>query len=292
MATAYFSSDLTFEAMYNMVLRELHEAEVSGTEAVPVELVKDKLNEVYADVFNDMRIKQSAREKTISFSVVPDDSLAVDAAIGAVSLVLNSSDNFRSSGRILLPSEITNYTNNNTGTETLTGVTALQIAHYAGEVVRQMYLLTALASDIDEEQIQLLTVNGIPLTPQGFDRLISINGYIPYSYAVYQGYLILARGVSSGSGGSVGQGLMIYSQKVTPLSATTDKPTLIPNQLRIPLLVYGACARIAAADAFRTSWDWWTKEYDRALSQYIAFKNTRTKDRANRTRPTINRSQF
>lgn len=292
MGTVYFSGDLTFESLWNMVLRELHEAEVAGTEAVPVELVKDKINEVYADVFNDMRIKQSARENSVSFNAIPDDSLAADTAVGATSVVLNNSDNFRSSGKALLQSEIITYSGNTTATETLTGVTPLQIAHTSGESIRQMYQLSALASDIDEEQIQLLTINGIPLTPQGFDRLISISGYTPYAYAVYKGYLLLAKGVSSGSGGEVGQGMMLYSQKVTPLSASGDKPSLIPNQMRVPLLVYGACARIAAADGFRTSWDWWTKEYDRALSQYIAFKNTRTKDRANRTRPTINRSPF
>ena len=286
MATNYFAADINFTQLQNLVLRELHEPDSVGSEAVPLQMVQDKINEVYFDVFNDMRIKQTAREKNVSFNVVPDDALAADAAAGATAIVLNSSDNFRTSGKVLLQSEIVTYSANTVGTETLT-CTALNIAHTSGEVVRQMYLLTDLGSDIDDEQIQYISVNGIPFVPQGFDRLLSISTYTPFSYAVYQGYLLLARAVGNLSGNTVGQGLMVYSQKVTKLTATTDTPTLIPNAYRIPLLVYGACMRIAAADAYRTSWDWWDREYQRALAQYIAHKNTRTKDRSNRSRPSL-----
>lgn len=285
MATVYFSSDMTFGNLQNLVLRELKEPEATGSEACPIEMVKDKLNEVYADVFNNMNIKASAREESVAFNVVPDDSLAAAAAEGDTSLVLNDSSNFRSSGKVLLQSEIVTYSANNTLTNTLT-VTALKIAHTSGEVVQQMYPLT-IGTNVDTEMIQLLTVNGIAYTPMDFDRILNINYYTPFIYAVYQSYFVFARGVGSDSGGEVGQGLLLYTQTVTPLSADADKPTLIPNRLRIPLLVYGAAMKIAASDSFRTSWDWWDREYKKALDQYIALKNVRTRDRANRSRPTL-----
>lgn len=277
---------MTFGNLQNLVLRELKEPETVGSEACPIEMVKDKLNEVYADVFNNMNIKPSAREANVSFNVIPDDSLASAAAAGAVTLVLNDSSNFPSSGKILLQSEIVTYSANNTGTNTLT-CTALQIAHSSGEVVQAMYLLSTLGSSVDTEMVQLVTVNGIAFSPMMIDRIFNINYYTPFIYAVYQGYLVFARGVGSDSGGEVGQGFMVYTQTVTPLSVDADKPTLIPNRLRIPLLVYGAAMKIAASDSFRTSWDWWDREYQKALSQYIALKNTRTRDMANRTRPTL-----
>jgi len=285
MATSYFSSNMTFGNLQNLVLRELKEPENTGSEACPIELVKDKLNEVYADVFNDMRIKPSAREESVSFNVVPDDSLAADASAGATSLVLTDSSNFRSSGRILLQSEIIDYSANDTGTNTLT-VSPLQIDHDAGEVVQQMYPFS-IGTNFDTQMIQYLSVNGIPYIPMDFDRILSITYYTPFIYSVYQDYFVFARGVGSDSGGVVGQGLLLYTQTVTPMSADADTPTLVPNRFRIPLLVYGAAMRIAASDAFRTSWDWWDRQYNTALSQYIALKNTRVRDRNNRTRPTL-----
>ncbi len=292
MGTVYFNSDIDFQKLQNLVLREIHEPEGSGSEAVPLELTKDKLNEVYANVFNDQRIRQSAREQNISFVVVPDDSLRTDVAAGAVTIPLNNSANFRSSGAILLQNEIVTYTGNDTLNNELTGVSATKVPHYGGEAVRQLYTLSTEASSIDDTNVQLVTVNGIPYSYQPYERLISSTTYAPFSWTIYKGYLLFTRNVGSVSGGSVGQGFMVYTLLVTPMSANGDKPTFIPNQFRVPLLVYGACMLIAASDSFRTSWDWWEKQYDKALSQYIAWKNKRVVDRNNKTRPSLNRFNF
>jgi len=285
MATAYYSSDIDFVNLQNLTLRELREPEATGSEAVPVELVKDMINTVYAEAFNDQRMKQSAREKDISFNLANDTTLVSDVLAGAVTLPLSDSTTFRTAGKVLLESEIADYTGNTIITNTLTGVTNIDINHLSGEVVRQMYPLSSIASDIEAEQIQYLDVNGIPQQYISYENLITATRFYPNSYAVYKGHIIFSRQSTTGGTTVLPKVLMIYTQKVTPLSMTTDKPSLIPNSWRIPILVYGAAMKIAASDAFRTSWDWWDKEYNKALSQYIAFKNNRVKDINNKRRP-------
>lgn len=283
----YFSSDIEFLALQNFVLRELHEPVNTGSEAVPVDLVKDKINEVYADAFNDQRMKQSARENNISFNVANDTTLASDVLVGATTLPVTDSSSYLTSANVLLQSEICSYTGNNTGTNTLTGVSPVDINHYSGEVVRQIYPLTTLAADIDAESIQYLSINGIPQGYMGYENLISITNYWPNSYSVYKGNIILSRQATIGGNSVLSQGFLVYTQKVTPMSADADKPALIPNSLRIPILAYGAAMKIAASDAFRTSWDFWEKQYNDALSKYIAIKNNRVRDRNNKRRPTV-----
>jgi len=286
MGTSYFGSDIDFQALQNLTLRELREPESTGSEAVPVELVKDTINMVYAEAFNDQRMKQSARENDISFNLANDTILDADAAVGATSLILQDSSSFRTSAKVLLLSEIATYTGNN-GTTTLTGVSGIDIIHYSGEVVRQLYPLSSIASDIESESIQYLDVNGIPQQFMAYENLITAINFYPNSYSIYKGNLIFSRQSTIGGTQVVADVLMIYTQKVTPLSADTDKPSLIPNSWRIPILVYGAAMKIAASDAYRTSWDWWESKYKEALSQYIAFKNTRVKDVNNKRRPSV-----
>lgn len=284
--TTRFSADIDFQALYNYVLRELHEPENTGSEAVTLDLVKDTVNSVYAEVFNDQRIKPSARENDVSFTLANDTTLATDSAIGDLTLTLTDSSSFKTAGKVLLLSEFADYTANNL-TDTLSGVTGLQMPHSAGEIVRQLYPLSAIASDIDEEQIQYLDVNGVIQNVMGYENLISQANFYPNTYGVYKKHIIFSSQSTVGGTSQLAKALMIYTQKITPMSATTDKPSLIPNQWRVPVLVYGACQKIAASDAFRTSWDYWKQEYDKALSQYIAFKNSRVRDVNNKRRPSI-----
>lgn len=281
--TNYFSSDISFVNLVGVVLQQLHEPS-TGSEAVPTDLVEDTINEVYAEVFNDGRIKQSSRENSITFGLADDTTLNGALSAGASSITLNDSSTWQSSGAVLLQSDIAAYTTN--AANVLGTVTGVDIAHQDGEIARQLYLLSTIASDIDAEQIQYIDINGIPQAYMGYENLINNINYVPNSYSVFKGYLMFSR-TSVGASGTQGKVMMIYSQKVTPLSADADKPTLIQNQYRIPLLAYGACMKIAASDSMRTTWDWWKAEYERALSQYIMFRNRRVIDRNNKIRPSI-----
>lgn len=280
------TSDTTFKNLYESVLRELKEPLI-GSEAVPLDLAKDKVNEVYMEVFNDQRMKQSARENDVSFSLSPDQSIVNDINAGSTTVQLTDVTGWQSSGSALLLSDVISYTGIDTSTNTLTGVTGLTIKHYAGEAIRQMYKLSTIATDIDEEQIHYLDVNGIIQYYMSYDQLITQINFFPNTYTVYKGNLLFSRQSSLGNPARLSNSLMIYSQKVTPMSTDSDKPTLIPNSYRTPVLVYGACMKIAAADAYKTSWDWWKSEYEKGVKQYIAFKNCRVRDVNNRRRPTV-----
>lgn len=287
--TTYFSADTNFGELQKLVLQKLHEP-LTGSEAVPLDLVKDKLNEVYFDVFNAPSIKQSARENDVTFNVVPDGTLASDASAGDSSIVLTSSDYFRSSGKVLLQSEIFTYTSNTVGTETLSSSSdTLSVDHASGEVVRQMYPLSSIASDIDQEQIHFLSVEGIPFHFREYDSIISQSLFEPFTYTVYKDNLILSQQgtYGSSSGTTLAKAIMTYSQKITVMSADADTPSLIPQALRVPILVNGAAARIAIDDNFYTGWDGWMKAYEDGKKQYIYAKNNRIKGVSNRRRPSV-----
>lgn len=282
--TNYFNSAIDFDDLRNFVLQELHEPVTTGSEAVPLDMVEDKLNATYAEVFNDQRIKPSAREADISFALAEDTTLSAAVAVSATSVGLTESANWQSSGKALLQSDVITYTGNSS--DTLTGVTGVNVAHDSGEIARQMYLLTTVASDIVAEQIQYIEVNGIPQTYMPYESLINGIDLNPNCYTVFEGYLIFSRVGTTGSD-TPSKVLMVYTQTLTPMSADADVPTLIPNTWRTPILGYGACMKIAASDAYRTSWDWWKSEHEKAVKQYVAFKNNRVRDRSNKLRPSI-----
>lgn len=286
MGTNYFSTNINFTALTNLVLRELKEPEGSGSEAVSPQLAEDTLNMVYAEAFNDQRMKQSARESDVSFVVANDTTLVNNQNIGDTSLVISDSSTFLPAGRVLMYSAMADYTSNNL-TGTLSGVTPLTVPQTSGAIVRQMYPLSTLAPNIDVEQIQYLNINGIPQTFMEYPTNITAIYFYPNSYSIYKGFLIFSGQSTIGGTSAPSIALMIYTQKVVPMVLTTDTPALIPNEWRIPILVYGACMKIAASDSFRTSWDYWQSEYNKALSQYIAFRNTRVKDIQNKRRPTV-----
>lgn len=292
MAVNYFGTNINFTNLTNLVLRELKEPEGSGSEAVPLQLVQDTLNTVYAEAFNDQRMKQSAREQNVSFVVANDTTLVNNQNVGDTSLVLNDSSTFLPAGRVLMLSEMADYTAND-GVTTLTGVTPLQVAQLSGNVVRQMYPLATIAPNIDTESIQYVDINGLPQMFMEYPINITATSFYPNSYSIYKGFLIFSRQSTIGGNGTQSIALMIYTQTVTPMMQTTDVPSLIPNSWRIPILVYGTCMKIAASDSFRTSWDYWQAQYKESLSQYIAFKNNRVKDIQNKRRPSVyNRYNF
>lgn len=286
MSANYFNTNIDFINLTNLVLRELHEPENTGSEAVSLQQAQDTLNMVYSEAFNDQRMKQSARENNASFQVANDTTLINNQNVGDTTLVLTDSSSYLSAGRVLLFSNMADYTSNNL-TTTLSGVTPLTVPQVSGAVVRQMYPLSTLAPNIDTESIQYIDINGIPQMFMEYPTNITATAFYPNSYSIYKGFLIFSRQSTIGGSGTQSTALMIYTQQVTPMIATTDIPTLIPNSWRVPILVYGACMKIAAADAFRTSWDYWQAQYKDALSQYIAFRNNRVKDLQNKRRPIL-----
>lgn len=286
MGTNYFTNNINFTALTNLVLRELKEPEGSGSEAVSVQQAQDTLNMVYSEAFNDQRMKQSAREQNVSFQVANDTTLVNNQNVGDTSLVLSDSSSFLPASRVLMLSAMADYTSNDLVT-TLSGVTPLTVPQLSGNVVRQMYPLTTLAPNIDTESIQYMDINGIPQSFMEYPTNITATDFYPNSYSIYKGFLIFSRQSSIGGNGLQSTALMIYTQVVTPMILTTDIPSLIPNSWRVPILVYGACMKLAAADGFRTSWDYWRDSYKDALSQYIAFRNNRVKDLQNKRRPVI-----
>ncbi len=289
----YFNANMNLDNLTNLVLRELKEPEVTGSEAVSVALVQDTLNMVYSEAFNDQRMKQSAREVNKSFLVANDTTLKVDMPAGASELFIDDASSFRPTGRVLALSEIIDYSAND-GVDRLSGLTNVDIPQLSGTVIRQMYRLSDIAPDIQRESIQYVDINGITQYFMEYPTNTSATQYFPNSYSIFKEHLIFSRQSTIGGNNQQQSALLIYTQKVTPMVYGNDLPTLIDNSWRIPILVYGACMKIAAADNFRTSWDYWKVEYEKALSQYIAFRNTRVKDINNRRRPTLynNSSSF
>lgn len=284
MAT-YVNSAVTFEDLQNMVLQELKEA-LPGTEAVPLDLVKDKLNLVYMEAFNDQRMNQTAREGNASFQVANDATLVGDYDAGDDEIELSSAVTFQSSGMVLLQDELIPYSAKVGNILTLP-VTGLDVKHYDGEVARQVYTLSLIAPNIDTEQVHYVDVNGIPYTYMHYDQLFNNINFFPNCYTIYQGHLLLSRQATQGSDDPLSAALITYSTTVVPMEETTDEPSLIPNSFRASVLVNGACYKIGASDDFRTSTDYWKNEYELALAKYIAFKNTRVRDINNKKRPTV-----
>ncbi len=289
--TVYFNSDMDFIQLVNLVLRALKEPENTGSEAVSPEEVKDALNMIYSAAFNDQRMKQSARENNVSFQLANDTTLTADLNVGDLTMQIDDASSYLPAGRVLALSEMIDYTTND-GATILGGLSGLQIPQISGTVIRQMYPLATLAPTIQDESIQYLDVNGIPQKFMEYPTNITAINFYPNSYSIYKGFLIVSRQSTIGGDSQRQDALMIYTQKVVPLVADVDKPVLIPNTWRIPILVYGACMKIAAEDAFRTSWDWWRDQYQTSLSQYIAFRNTRVKDINNKRRPSVYNSNY
>lgn len=279
-----FNYDMTFLNLQEYVLRELKEPASVGSEAVPTDLVKDVLNAVYAEAFNDQRMKQTARENNVTFTLANDTTLNGDLVSGAVTIPVTDSSTFRSLGRVLVGNNMADYTSN--AANTLSGVTGVTTIQTSGTLVRQMYSLVNVAPTIQDEQIQYLDINGIPQQYLIYDNLITQVNFVPNTYTVYKGFLLFSKQATLASSNPATV-LMTFGETVVPMTASGDKPTLIPNSFRVAVLVYGACMKIAAADAYKTSWDWWKAEYEKALSQYVAFKNNRVKMISNKKRPTV-----
>ena len=279
MAT-YISLDMDFTALCSLVLNEYKEP-VTGSSAVSLDTVKDAINSVYMDVFNEPEDDAYLREGNYEFPIFPDGVLATALSIGDTSIVLESAVNFANSARGLLieDTDIAAYTGSDL-TTTLTGVTGVQAAHDAGVSVRQGYPLSVI-TDLDEQEINVVKVDGITY---GFVQpSLWFNSYGSQynTYTIYNGNLYFPKTTALQSGS------MIYNKELTLMTNTTDKPALIPGKFREALLVSGAVMRIGVRDDMRTGYEWHEGRYRRELKKFYAFANNRIKTKGPIIRPSV-----
>lgn len=276
----YINLDMTLANITSAVLNEYKEP-VVGSAAVPLDTVVDAVNSVYMDVFNEAEDDAYLREANFEFPTVADGELDGAVAIGAVSIVLADSSGFPNATRKILinGADFAQYTTNNL-TTTLSVVTGVQLAHASGEKVRLGYPLSGI-TDIDEQEINAVYVNGIRYKFKEPSVWLSVSGAQYESYTIFDGYMFFPETTAAQSV------QIVYNKELTLMVATTDKPTLIPGKFREALLVSGAVMRIGVRDDMRTGFDWHQARYMRELKKFYAFANNRIKTKGALQRPTV-----
>lgn len=277
----YINLDMTFTQICSAVLTEYKEP-VAGSNAVPLDVVEDAVNSVYMDIFNEPEDDTYLREANYEFPTIADGTLDGALAVGATTIVLESSDNFPNATRkILINSrEFAQYTGNTVATETLTGVTGIETTHDDGETVQVGYPLSSI-TDIDEQEINAVYVDGIKHEFKEPSVWLNVAGYQYGYYTIFDGYFFFPQ-TSSAQDVQV-----IYNKKLTLMTATSDKPTLIPGKFREALLVSGAISRIGVRDDMRTGWDVHQARYMRELKKFYAGLNNRIKSKGPLMRPSV-----
>jgi len=267
----YVNSDMTFGDLCSLVLREYKEP-VTGSTAVSLDLVEDMVNTTYYDIFNEPADASYLREANYEFATIPDAYVGSGGiAVGATSIVLQDSSNLPNAERKVLINgrEFATYTSNDLAT-TLSGVTGVQTAHSEGESVQVGYPLSDI-TDIDEQEINSVRVDGVEYKFKDPSVWLNVSSYQYQHYTIFDGYMFFPRT-------SAAQYVqMIYDKKVTLMANTTDKPTLIPNKYRVPLLVSGAVAKIGVRDDMRTGWDYHKNEFNTTIKKFYATGNNRIK---------------
>mgnify|MGYP001607605137 CR=1 FL=1 len=162
--------------------------------------------------------------------------------------------------------DIVTYTANAANVFTVTGVSQ---AHDSGVTIQYVY---SLPSDIDEQEITYLNVNGTQYTYVSYTDYLNSRTQSNV-FTIFDSRLFLPQGQAKQIA------IMTYMQSITVLSGDTDKPTLIPNKWRKPLLIYGAVAKLAARDDLRTGWDWYEQKYKEAVIKFYAEANNRVRSK-------------
>lgn len=279
--TNYINLDMTFTEICSAVLTEYKEP-VTGSNAIPLDVVEDAVNSVYMDIFNEPEDDSYLREANYEFPTVADGVLDGALAVGAVTIVLENSNDFPNAARKILINgrEFAAYAANDVGTETLSGVTGVQTTHEDGEKVRLGYPLSAI-TDIDEQEINVLYIDGIPHSFKEPSVWLNVSGAQNRHYTIFDGYFFLPETTAA-------QDVqVIYNKKLTLMSATDSKPSLIPGKFREALLVSGAVTRIGVRDDMRTGFDWHQGRYMRELKKFYAFANNRIKTKGALMRPSV-----
>lgn len=239
------ATDLTFLELQTLVYRELKAPNTS--EAYPLEWIKELLNEGYVDVFNEPKKNLYLREASVEFPSAADTyATGAGAAIGDVTVNVVDTTNFPNSGKFLAGQEWVSYTGK-TATS-FTGCTGINTPITSDIPIRAAYLLTSLASDIDEQQIRAVLIDGEPYDFHEDYRFFSNAERGELRWSLFDGRLILS--LSSG----VRKIYVQYFKKVTPMTLDAETPALLPNSFR-RMLVFYAVGRAMLADDKRTGWE-------------------------------------
>lgn len=278
--TNYINLDMTLSQICSAILTEYKEP-VAGSNAMPLDVVEDAVNATYMDIFNEPEDDSYLRESNFEFSTVADAKLNGSLAVGATSIVLEDSSAFPNAARkILINSrEFATYTTNDLAT-TLSGVAGVQTTHEDGETVQLGYPLSSI-TDIDEQEINALTIDGLPCGFKDPSVWLNVQDYKFTHYTIFDGYFFFPQT-------SQAQDVqIIYNKKLTLMTETTSKPTLIPGKFREALLVSGGIVRMGVRDDMRTGIEFHKVRYDRELKKFYAMANNRIKTKGALVRPSV-----
>ena len=231
-------TNLTAEDLEIKILRQLKE-NTSGSEAFPSALIYDTMNEIYEEVFNQPNKQVNVRTDEYEFETVEDTTLDGAIAPGDTSIVLDDSSSFPSSGRILIDNEFIDYSANDGATTLTCGASDISNNHTDGETVRCCY---ALPSEIDQEKAQDLNINGLPYVIRDVAEMLDENRDHYREYAIFEDYIVIPQGMDSYGA------IFIYTPAMTRMTTGTDIPSLIPNNMRVALIVNGSVGKLMILD--------------------------------------------
>lgn len=279
--TQYINLDMTLGDIASYVLTEYKEP-VAGSSAMALDTVYDAINRVYLDIYNDPESQTYFKENEYTFLSVADQTTNGDISAGAASIVLTSSDDFPSATRTILLDgvDFAAYTTNTVGTETLSVVTGVDVAHLSGVSVQLGYPLSSI-TDIDEQQINSIKVNGIQHTFEEPDLFFNKQLSHVRTFTIYEGNLWLPAGTPAS------KVTVFYDKVITILTSSSNKPTLIPGKFRPGLLGSGAIMYMGVRDDMRTGFDWHQREFETNKKRFFASGNNRVKTNGPHSRPSI-----
>lgn len=221
------------------IVRDGNASAASPSEAFPLAEVKEEINQVYFDVFNQPNTKPYLSQKYQTFDGVPDTTLSAAASAGAATLTVTSTTGYPSSGSLYIDdSDLVTYTG--TTATTFTGVSGLTVDHASSARVQPLY---DLPSDIDEQKIVMIHEKDL-LYPYYFmeyefrtRRILS-----SYTFTIINGKLMFEHNQNASN-----IFMMVYQSAPVEMTADGDTPSLIPSSFRI-MLAYGAAGRLLMAD--------------------------------------------
>jgi hypothetical protein len=219
---------------------------VSGSDAYPVTLIDNKINEGYMAVYNQPKRNIYLREGSVEFMSIADTPVSSQITVGDVTVNVVSTAAFPAVGKVLINEDIISYTGK-TATS-FTGCTGINLTTTDNPLCRAVYPLSTYLPDIDEQQIRGVLCNGIQLEMFPYERFLTQNQFTFYKYTLFDGNLILPKYNNT-------QRVMInFFKELTLMSSDSDKPALIPNTFRT-MLVFYATGVILMLDDKRTGWD-------------------------------------
>ena len=271
---------MTFTQICSAVLTEYKEP-VAGSNAIPLDVVEDAVNSVYMDIFNEPEDDAYLREANFEFATVADATTNGALVVGDTTITLEDSSDFPNATRkILIDSkDWAQYTTNDLVTD-LTVVTGIQHAHADGVKVRLGYPLSSI-TDIDEQEINAVYIDGLLYKFKQPAVWLNVADSQYRNYTIFDGYFFFPE---TSAAQKVG---IIYNKELTLMTATGDKPSLIPGKFREALLVSGAIMRIGVRDDMRSGFEWHEKRYYRELKKFYSFANNRIKTKGPIMRPSI-----